>query len=76
MSDMSANPPDVFESKLSVSLARKLRQAARSSGRTPKALAREAIERELDHQRWWARQVEAGIRDADGGRTIPAREAR
>jgi len=64
----------MLELKLPATLARKLERAARSAGRTPTALAREAIERELAMQRWWERQIDAGLRDIEAGRTMAARE--
>jgi len=54
-----------MEVNLSPELQAKLSHLARESGRDVQAVAREAIERFVDYDEWFLREVEKGLAAAD-----------
>jgi predicted transcriptional regulator len=52
---------------LSEDLHAKLSRLAAEEGRDAEALAREAIERLVDHEEWFLREVDTGLAAADRG---------
>ena len=51
-------------------LQAKLTRLAAEQGRDTKAIVREAVERFLDYDVWFLREVEKGLSAADGGEFI------
>ena len=56
------------------SLARRLDAYANARGTAPERVARDAIERQLDFETWWKREVAKGIVQADAGKLVPAEQ--
>jgi len=65
-----------MEVKLSPNLQDKLSRLAVERGRDPQALAQEAIERYLDYDEWFLREVEKGLAAADQGEFIEHEDIR
>ncbi len=59
-----------MEINLSCDLQMKLNRIASESGRDIQAVVREAIERFVDHEGWFLREVEKGLIAADEGRFL------
>jgi predicted transcriptional regulator len=59
-----------MEVHLTPDLEAKLARLAMESGRDKQALAREAIERLVDYDEWFLRQVDKGLAAADRGELI------
>jgi len=59
-----------MEVPLSTDVQAKLARLAAQQGRATEALAAEAIERMVDYDEWFLRQVETGIAEADRGELI------
>ncbi|HEY5176709.1 MAG TPA: CopG family transcriptional regulator [Terriglobales bacterium] len=55
-------------------LQNKLAQLAAEQGRDTKALVREAVERFVNHDEWFIREVEKGLAAADQGEFIEHEE--
>jgi predicted transcriptional regulator len=55
---------------LSPGLERKLTRAAGRRGVLPEVLIREAIERALDYDDWFIREVEKGLAQVDAGQVL------
>lgn len=55
---------------LSPELERKLARAADRRGITAETLAREAIERAVDYDDWFVREVDKGLAQIDGGQLL------
>ena len=55
-------------------LQNKLAQLAAEQGRDTKALVREAVERFVNHDKWFIREVEKGLAAADQGEFIEHEE--
>ena len=51
-------------------LQAKLTRIARERGTDTRSLAREAIERLVDHDDWFAREVEKGLAQVERGKTL------
>lgn len=62
------------EVTLSVDLQAKLARAARERGVDAQALAREAIERLIDYDDWFVREVEKGLAQIESGHTLSHEE--
>jgi len=60
-----------MEVNLSPDLASKLAKAADRRGISAELLAREAIERAVDYDDWFIREVEKGLAQIDAGRVLP-----
>ena len=56
-----------MEVDLTPDLEAKLSRLAAEQGRDTRALVREALERFLDYDEWFAREVEKGVAAADRG---------
>jgi predicted transcriptional regulator len=56
-----------MEVDLTPDLEARLNQSAAEQGRDARSLVREALERFLDHDEWFAREVEKGLAAADRG---------
>ncbi|MGA9355413.1 MAG: hypothetical protein WBV46_17100 [Terriglobales bacterium] len=56
--------------QLTADLEAKLARLAAESGRDKQALAREAIERLIDYDEWFLREVDKGLAAADRGELI------
>ena len=56
-----------MEVDLTPDLEAKLTRLAAKQGRDTRALVREALERFLDYDEWFAREVEKGVAAADRG---------
>lgn len=65
-----------MEVQLTPDLEAKLAQLASKSGRDKQVLAREAIQRLVDHDEWFVREVEKGLEAADRGELIEHDEIR
>lgn len=63
-----------MEVSLSSELQAKLNQKAAQQGRDSESLAREAIERLVDFDEWFIREVEAGLAAADRGEFVDHEE--
>jgi len=63
-----------MEVNLSPDLASKLARAADLRGISAELLAREAIERAIDYDDWFLREVDAGLAQIDAGQVL-TREA-
>jgi predicted transcriptional regulator len=59
-----------MEVKLSPELQPKLEPKAAQEGQDSEALVREAIERLVDYDAWFIREVEAGLAAADRGEFV------
>ena len=59
-----------MEVTLSAELQAKLARMAQERGTNPQELAREAIERLIDHDDWFLREVEKGLAQIEGGQTL------
>ena len=59
-----------MEVNLTLDLESKLSRLAAESRRDPQALVLEAIERFVDYDEWFLREVEAGLAAADRGQLI------
>ena len=61
-------------------LEKRLREHAERVGRPAAAIVKEALEKELDFDRWLARELDRAEKEADAGRLVPhdqvTREAR
>lgn len=55
-------------------LARRLDTFADATGLPRDRVAKEAIERRLDLESWWKREVAKGIAEANAGRVVPAEQ--
>jgi predicted transcriptional regulator len=55
---------------LSAELQAKLARIAQERGTNPRELAREAIERMVDYDDWFVREVEKGLAQVETGRTV------
>jgi len=63
-----------MEVRLNSDLQAKLTRLAAEQGRDTEALAREAIERLVDYDEWFLREVEKGLAAADRGEFIDHEE--
>lgn len=63
-----------MELNLSADLQAKLTRIAQERGTDPQALAREAIERLIDYDDWFVREVEKGLAQVERGETLSHRE--
>jgi predicted transcriptional regulator len=54
-------------------LARRLDTFADAAGLPRDRVAKEAIERRLDLESWWKREVAKGIAEANAGKLVPAK---
>ena len=59
-----------MELTLPADLQAKLTRLAEARGTDPEALAREAIERLIDYDDWFIREVEQGLAQVDSGATV------
>jgi predicted transcriptional regulator len=59
-----------MEVTLSAELQAKLARIAQDCGTNPQDLAREAIERLVDYDDWFAREVEKGLAQIESGQTL------
>jgi predicted transcriptional regulator len=59
-----------MELHLPLELEGKLAAAANRRGVTVEALAREALERAVDYDDWFLREVETGLAQTDAGKTL------
>jgi predicted transcriptional regulator len=59
-----------MEVTLSAELQAKLARMAQERGMDPQKLAREAIERLLDYDDWFVREVEKGLVQIERGQTL------
>jgi predicted transcriptional regulator len=59
-----------MEINLNIDLQAKLARLAAERGRDTQALVQEAIERFVDHDDWFVREVEKGLAAADRGEFI------
>lgn len=62
------------EIRIPDSLARRLDAFASAAGVAPDRVAKDAIERRLDLDSWWKREVAKGIAQADAGKLVSAEE--
>jgi len=63
-----------MEVKLSPELQSKLERKAALEGRNSEALVRDAVERLVDYDAWFIREVEAGLAAADRGELVDHEE--
>ncbi len=63
-----------MEVTLSPELQSKLERKAAQEGRNSEALAQEAVERLVDYDAWFVREVEAGLAAADRGELVDHQE--
>ena len=63
-----------MEVTLSADLQAKLTRIARERGTDPQALAREAIERLVDYDDWFVREVDKGLAQVERGETLSHEE--
>ena len=63
-----------MEVTLSAELQAKLARIAQERGTDPQELAREAIERLVDYDDWFVREVERGLAQVDAGQTLTHEE--
>ncbi len=59
-----------MEVKLSPEVADRLARAAERRGISPELLAHEAIERAVDHDEWFVREVEKGLAQVEAGQVL------
>jgi predicted transcriptional regulator len=62
----------VAEIRIPTSLAKRLDAYASARGEPRELVARQAIERQIEFDAWWEREVTKGIVEADAGRLVPA----
>src|SRR5260370_25405815 len=62
---------DGMEVKLSPELQAKLESIAAQQGRDSASLVHEALERLIDYDEWFMRQVEKGLAQVERGETFP-----
>ncbi len=65
---------DGMEVDLSPELQNKLTRLAAEQGRDTKTLVREAVERLVNHDEWFIREVEKGLAAADRGEFVEHEE--
>jgi predicted transcriptional regulator len=63
-----------MELRLTPELAARLSRLAAQQGREVQALAQESIERLVDYDEWFIREVEKGLASADRGETLTHEE--
>ena len=63
-----------MEVHLSPNLQARLADLASRQGRDTEALAREAIERLMDYEEWFVREVEKGLAQVEQGRLLSHEE--
>jgi len=63
-----------MEVTLSAELQAKLARIAQERGTNPQELAREAIERLVDYDDWFVREVDKGLAQIDRGETLSHEE--
>ena len=63
-----------MEVTLSADVQAKLSRIAQERGTDPQALAREAIERLVDYDDWFVREVEKGLAQVERGETLSHEE--
>lgn len=63
-----------MEIELSPELQAKLERIASKTGRDSKSLVHEAVERLVDYDEWFIRQVERGLAEVDRGEGIDHQE--
>jgi predicted transcriptional regulator len=63
-----------MELTLPADLQAKLTRLARERGTDPQVLAREAIERFVDYDDWFVREVEHGVAQVERGETLSHEE--
>jgi predicted transcriptional regulator len=63
-----------MEVTLSAEMQAKLTRIARDRGTDAEALAREAIERLVDYDDWFVREVEKGLTQIESGETVSHEE--
>ena len=63
-----------MELTLSAELQAKLARVAQERGTNPQELAREAIERLVDYDDWFVREVEKGLAQIERGETLSHEE--
>ena len=63
-----------MELMLSAELRAKLARVALERGTDPQELAREAIERLVDYDDWFVREVDKGLAQVESGRTLTHEE--
>jgi predicted transcriptional regulator len=63
-----------MEVSLSPEQQAKLARLAQERGTDAHALAREAIERLLDYDDWFVREVEKGLAEIENGKSLPHEE--
>jgi predicted transcriptional regulator len=59
-----------MELRLAPELEAKLSQMAAERGREPQSLVQEVIERLIDYDEWFIREVEKGLAQVDAGEVI------
>jgi predicted transcriptional regulator len=62
------------EIRIPDSLARRLDAFADATGLARDRVAKEAIERRLDIESWWKREVAKGVAEANAGKVVPAEQ--
>ena len=73
---MLAPYTDSMEVRLSADLEAKLSRLATEQGRSAETLVQEAVERLLDYDEWFLREVEKGLAAADRGEFVEHSEVR
>jgi predicted transcriptional regulator len=63
-----------MEVELSAELQAKLARLAQERGTNPQELAREAIERLVDYDDWFVREVDKGLAQVEAGHTLTHEE--
>lgn len=63
-----------MEVKLDPEMQLRLERIASARGSDPEMLAKEAIERLLDYDEWFIREVEVGLASADSGKLLAHEE--
>jgi len=63
-----------MEVNLNADLEGKLARLAMEQGRDPEALVRDAVERLVDYDQWFLREVDKGLAAADRGELIDHEE--
>jgi predicted transcriptional regulator len=63
-----------MEVNLNSDLQARLAHLAEQQGRDTEALAREAIERLVDHDEWFIREVEVGLTQVEQGKVLTHEE--
>ena len=63
-----------MEVRLDPEMQSRLERIAAARGIDPEMIAREAIERLVDYDEWFIREVEAGLASADSGRLLSHEE--